>query len=140
MGCQEIIAGTTGRDKAMGVVEFVMQDGPVTLCRATQDAAGNHKVALIQGAVESNQASTFGAYGWVRIPGIQNFYKNVLLRHFPHHVAMTRAPWATSCGRRSATTWTSSSTRRTAPAGAGARNFRSRHERGRRNCRLPIFD
>lgn len=91
MGCQEIIAGTTGRDKAMGVVEFVMQDGPVTLCRATQDTAGNHKVALIQGAVESNKASTFGAYGWVRIPGIQEFYKNVLLRHFPHHVAMTRA-------------------------------------------------
>ena len=90
MACQEIIAGTTGRDNAMGVVEFVMQDGPVTLCRATQDAEGNHKAALIQGAVEPNEASTFGAYGWVRLPGMQKFYKDVLLRHFPHHVAMTR--------------------------------------------------
>ncbi|HOF18069.1 MAG TPA: fucose isomerase [Phycisphaerae bacterium] len=91
MACQEIIAGTTGRDKAMGVVEFVMQDGPVTLCRATQDNAGRHKVALMQGVVEPNKARTFGGYGWVRLPGIQDFYRTVLLRHFPHHVAMNRS-------------------------------------------------
>jgi L-fucose isomerase-like protein len=90
MGCHEIIAGATGREKAMGVAEFVMADGPVTLCRATQDSEGNHKVALAQGAVETNAAETFGAYGWVRLPGIQRLYKNVLLRHFPHHVGMTR--------------------------------------------------
>ena len=90
MGCQEIIAGTTGRDRAMGVVEFVMKDGPVTLCRATQDNDGRFKVALAEGCVEPNEAETFGSYGWVRIPGIGGFYKNVLLRHFPHHVAMNR--------------------------------------------------
>ena len=91
MGCQEIIAGTTGRDSAMGVVEFVMKDGPVTLCRATQDGAGSFKAVLAQGAVEPNKAATFGAYGWVRIPQIAALYKNVLLRHFPHHVAMSRS-------------------------------------------------
>jgi L-fucose isomerase-like protein len=91
MGCQEIIAGTTGRENAMGVVEFVMQDGPVTLCRATQDNEGYPKVMLAEGVVEPNEASTFGSYGWVRIPGIQQLYKDVLLRHFPHHVAMNRA-------------------------------------------------
>jgi len=90
MGCHGIIAGTTGSDKAMGVVAFVMQDGPVTLCRATQDAAGNHQAAILQGAVEPSAAETFGAYGWVRLPGIQDFYRTVLLRHFPHHVGMTR--------------------------------------------------
>jgi L-fucose isomerase-like protein len=90
MGCQEIIAATVGRENAMGLVEFVMKDGPVTLCRATQDNAGAFKVMLAQGAVEPNQAKTFGAYGWVRIPGLQKLYKDVLLRHFPHHVAMTR--------------------------------------------------
>ncbi|HPD15282.1 MAG TPA: L-fucose/L-arabinose isomerase family protein [Planctomycetota bacterium] len=91
MACHEIIAGTVGRDKAMGVVEFVMQDGPVTLCRATQDNAGAFKVALAQGVVEPNAAVTFGAYGWVRIPNFQRFYRNVLVRHFPHHVGMNRA-------------------------------------------------
>ncbi|MFC1806067.1 L-fucose/L-arabinose isomerase family protein [Planctomycetota bacterium] len=91
MACHEIIAGTVGRENAMGVVEFVMQDGPVTLCRATQDNEGRLKAALIQGVVEANEATTFGAYGWVRLPDFQRFYKNVLLRHFPHHVGMNRA-------------------------------------------------
>jgi L-fucose isomerase-like protein len=91
MGCQEIIAGTTGRENAMGVVEFVMKDGPVTLCRATQDNGGAFKVMLAQGAVEPNKAKTFGSYGWVRLPGIGRLYKDVLLRHFPHHVAMNRS-------------------------------------------------
>jgi L-fucose isomerase-like protein len=91
MGCQEIIAGETGRENAMGVVEFVMQDGPVTLCRATQDNEGYPKVALAEGVVEPNKATTFGSYGWVRLPGIDRLYRDVLLRHFPHHVAMNRS-------------------------------------------------
>ncbi len=91
MGCQEIIAGTTGRDNAMGVVEFVMKDGPVTLCRATQDNEGAFKVVLAEGVAEPNRAKTFGSYGWVRIPGIGELYRKVLLRHFPHHVAMNRS-------------------------------------------------
>ncbi len=91
MGCHEIIAEAVGRQNAMGVAEFVMKDGPVTLCRATQDNEGHFKAALAQGVVEPNVATTFGAYGWVRIPGLQRLYKNILLRHFPHHVAMNRA-------------------------------------------------
>ena len=90
MGCQEIIAGTTGRDNAMGVVEFVMENGPVTLCRLTQDGEGRHLAVLAEGAVETTNARTFGSYGWVRIPGIQRLYKDVLLRRFPHHVGLTR--------------------------------------------------
>jgi len=91
MGCHGILAATVGEANAWGVVEFVMQDGPVTLCRATQDNEGYPKVMLTQGAVEPNPAKTFGSYGWVRIPEIQLLYRNVLLRHFPHHVAMTRS-------------------------------------------------
>ena len=91
MGGHEIVAGAVGREKAMGVVELVMKDGPVTLCRATQDNDGFFKVAIAEGKVEANKAKTFGAYGWVRIPGLQRLYKNVLLRHFPHHVAINRS-------------------------------------------------
>ncbi|MBS3733496.1 MAG: L-fucose/L-arabinose isomerase family protein [Phycisphaerae bacterium] len=98
MGCQEIVAGAAGRENCMGVVEFVMQDGPVTLCRATQDNAGRFKVALAEGVVEPNDAKTFGSYGWVRIPGIQQLYRRVLLRHFPHHVAMNRPATANGVG------------------------------------------
>lgn len=91
LGYHGIIAGDVGPENAMGVVEFVMKDGPVTLCRATQDNCGEFKAALAQGAVEPNKAKTFGAYGWVRVPDMQRFYKYVLLRHFPHHVAMNRS-------------------------------------------------
>jgi len=91
IGCQEIISATTGRDRAMGVVEFVMRDGPVTLCRVTQDSTGAGKAMIAQGQVEPNPAKTFGSYGWVRLPGIAKLYKDVLLRHFPHHVAMNRS-------------------------------------------------
>jgi len=91
MGCHGILAATVGPENAMGVTEFVMKDGPVTLCRATQDNDGRFKVALAEGAVEASKAKTFGAYGWVRIPGLARLYKDVLLRHFPHHVAMNRS-------------------------------------------------
>ena len=90
MGSHEILGASIGRESTVGVSEFVMQDGPVTLCRATQDNDGSPKAMLAQGAVEPNKAETFGAYGWVRIPGLQKLYRSVLLRHFPHHVAMTR--------------------------------------------------
>ena len=91
MGSHGMLSGDVGRENAMGVVEFVMKDGPVTLCRATQDDAGRFKAAIAQGAVETNTARTFGAYGWVRLPGIGRLYRDVLLRHFPHHVAMNRS-------------------------------------------------
>lgn len=90
MGVQEIISATTGRENAMGVVEFVMKEGPLTLCRVTQGAEG-WKVFIGQGQIEDNPATTFGAYGWCRIPGLQQIYRRILLRHFPHHVGITRA-------------------------------------------------
>ena len=90
MGVQEIIAGATGRENAYGVVEFEAAAGPITLCRVTQDPAGPWKALVCEGAVEVNRAKTFGAYGWCRIPGLMRLYRDVLLRHFPHHVALTR--------------------------------------------------
>lgn len=89
---QEIMVSSGGakREDAEGVVEFVARPSPVTLCRVTQDADGEWKAALAQGAIEDNPAETFGAYGWCRIPGLQRLYRDVLLRHFPHHVGMTQ--------------------------------------------------
>lgn len=77
--------------KAFGRVEFVMRDGPVTLSQIVQDNQGNFKAVIAEGTVESNPVETFGAYGWVRIPGFQGFCKNVLLRHFNHHMAISRS-------------------------------------------------
>jgi len=90
LGVQEIIAETVGRDNTWGLYEFEVAEGPVTLFRATQDPDGGWKSVVVPAAIEKTKAKTFGAYGWARIMGLQKLYRDVLVRHFPHHVAMTR--------------------------------------------------
>lgn len=92
LGLQEIIAssGAAKYEDSEGTVEFLAKPSPLTLCRVTQDADGHWKAMLAQGQIEDNPAETFGAYGWCRIPQLQRLYRDVLLRHFPHHVAITQ--------------------------------------------------
>lgn len=92
LGVQEIIAssGAARYEDAEGTVEFVARNGPVTLCRITQETGEGFKAVIAQGAIEENPAVTFGSYGWCRLPGLQRLYRDVLLRHFPHHVAITQ--------------------------------------------------
>jgi L-fucose isomerase-like protein len=93
IGVQEIIAssGAAKYEDSEGTVEFVAKASPLTLCRVTQDADGSWKAMLAEGKIEDNAAATFGAYGWCRIANLQRLYRDVLLRHFPHHVAITQA-------------------------------------------------
>lgn len=93
LGVQEIIAssGAARYEDSEGTVEFVIKPSPLTLCRVTQDADGAWKAVFAEGRIEDNPAETFGAYGWCRIPNLQRLYRDVLLRHFPHHVAITQS-------------------------------------------------
>jgi L-fucose isomerase-like protein len=89
----QIIAssGIAKPEDSQGVVEFCAKESPLTLCRVTQDPEGAWKSVIAQGQIEDNPAETFGSYGWCRIPDLQHLYRDVLLRHFPHHVAITQA-------------------------------------------------
>ncbi|HPP51422.1 MAG TPA: hypothetical protein PK777_00620 [Thermoguttaceae bacterium] len=91
-GRHEIMVSSGGapEELAQGTIEFVAKPGPVTLCRVNLEAEGPFQAVLAEGQIEDNPAQTFGAYGWCRIPGLQRLYRDVLLRHFPHHVAMTQ--------------------------------------------------
>ncbi len=93
LGIQNIMVACGGapEEKAHGTVQLVADPSPLTLCRVTQDADGAWKAALAQGAIEPNKAETFGGYGWCRIKNLQRLYRDVLLQHFPHHVAITQA-------------------------------------------------
>lgn len=92
MAPQGIMSKHIGAEKSTGVLELAVKEGPATLCRVTQGTPGEGwKVFLAQGQFEDNPASTFGAYGWCRLPNLGHIYRDILLRHFPHHVAVTRA-------------------------------------------------
>ncbi len=92
LGVQEIIAssGAAKYEDSEGTIEFVAKENPLTLTRMTQSAEGELQAVVAQGRIEDNAAETFGAYGWCRIPDLQRLYRDVLLRHFPHHVAITQ--------------------------------------------------
>ena len=93
LGVQEIIAssGAAKYDDSQATVEFVAKPSPLTLFRVTQDPDCGWHAAIAEGRFEDNPAVTFGGYGWCRIPNLQRFYREVLLRQFPHHVAITGA-------------------------------------------------
>jgi L-fucose isomerase-like protein len=84
-------SGSVEAKDADGIVNFVVRESPLTLLRITQSAEGSWKAALAEGRIEDNAAQTEGSYGWCRIAHLQSFYRDVLLRHFPHHVAITQA-------------------------------------------------
>lgn len=83
-------SGAVPAEKAGGIVEVLLAEMPVTLARVTHDAGGNWQVLVAQGRIENNAAATGGSYGWCRIENLPGLYRDVLLRHFPHHVALTR--------------------------------------------------
>lgn len=83
-------SGAVPAEKAGGIVEILLAEMPVTLARVTHDASGNWKVLVAHGQIENNAAATSGSYGWCRIENLSGLYRDVLLRHFPHHVALTR--------------------------------------------------
>lgn len=91
-GLQKILAESGGAkyENSLGTIEFVAKPSPLTLFRATQDADSGWHAMIAEGAIEDNPATTFGAYGWCRIPNLQRLYRDVLLRQFPHHVAITQ--------------------------------------------------
>lgn len=92
LGVQEIIAssGAAKYEDSEGTVEFVARESDLTLVRVTQDPEVGLKAVVAEGRIEDNPAVTFGAYGWCRLPHLQRLYRDVLLRHFPHHVALTQ--------------------------------------------------
>lgn len=92
LGVQEIIAssGAAKYEDSEGTIEFVAKPNPLTLCRMTQDPSGEMKAVIAEGRIEDNPAVTFGCYGWCRLPNLQRLYRDVLLKHFPHHVAITQ--------------------------------------------------
>lgn len=92
------IAGVVAPEDAQGVVEMELRPGAVTLFRIAPDPHSpvGWQALVAQGNIENRpENSTRGSGGWCRIPGLLSLYRDTLLRHFPHHVAL--APG--NCGK-----------------------------------------
>ncbi len=88
MDYQEIIAGTVGKDNTYGTIVGRMKTGAFTYCRvSTDDVFGEIQAYVGQGELTNDVLNTFGGFGVVKIPNMQQLLKFICGNGFEHHVA-----------------------------------------------------
>ncbi|MBN1450860.1 MAG: L-fucose/L-arabinose isomerase family protein [Anaerolineales bacterium] len=89
MDYQAIIAGTVGKENTFGTVVGRVRAMPFTYCRASTDEfKGNVQIYLGEGRLTNDPLKTFGGYGVVEIPNLQNLLAYICENGFEHHVAI----------------------------------------------------
>lgn len=92
MDYQEIIAGTVGKENTFGTIVGPVAPGPFTFCRvSTDDFNGRMRSYVGQGQFIRERLQTFGGYGVVEIPRLQELLRFICSNGYEHHVAATRA-------------------------------------------------
>ncbi|MGE4285912.1 MAG: L-fucose/L-arabinose isomerase family protein [Phycisphaerae bacterium] len=89
MSYQAIIAGSVGKENACGTIVGRVAPNPVTFLRtSTDDFNGNVKCYLGEGKFTDDPLETFGGYGVMEIPDMQELMRYLCERGFEHHVAV----------------------------------------------------
>lgn len=89
MDYQAIIAGTVGKENAYGAVVGRVKAQPFTYCRvSTDDFNGRITAYLGEGELTDDLLKTFGGYGVVKIPGLQELLAYICENGFEHHTAL----------------------------------------------------
>jgi L-fucose isomerase-like protein len=89
MDYQAIIAGTVGKDNTYGTVVGRLRTGPITYCRVTtDDERGIVAAYLGEGELTDDPLDTFGGYGVVKIPNLQELLAFICNNGFEHHTAV----------------------------------------------------
>ena len=97
MNFQEIIAGSVGKENTFGTVVGKLKSGPITFCRAsTDDLAGRMRAYVGEGATTDDRPQSFGGYGVVKIPRLQQLMQYVCKNGYEHHVAVNRSQVASA--------------------------------------------
>jgi L-fucose isomerase-like protein len=92
MDFQEIIAGSVGKANTFGTVVGTLKAGPMTFCRvSTDDLHGRMRAYVGEGEITSDKLKSFGGYGVVRIPQLQQLLQHVCNNGYEHHVAVNRS-------------------------------------------------
>ena len=90
MTVHPIISDLKGEDVSFGAIQGRIKPKACTLLRIeTDDLYGEIKAILAEGTYTKDQLDTFGGYGVVQIPNLQNLLKSICLGGYAHHVAVT---------------------------------------------------
>ncbi|MDD5064891.1 MAG: L-fucose/L-arabinose isomerase family protein [Phycisphaerae bacterium] len=89
MDYQEIIAGTVGKENTYGTVVGRIAPNEATFCRTTtDDTSGVISAYTGEGQFTNDKLDTFGGFGVMRIPNLQNLLRYICRMGFEHHVAV----------------------------------------------------
>jgi L-fucose isomerase-like protein len=88
MTIHPIISDQKGGEVSFGAIQGRIKSEPCTLLRIeTDDLSGEIKGIIAEGNYTEDQLETFGGFGVIEIPELQNLLKKVCKGGFAHHVA-----------------------------------------------------
>ncbi|MFX1504233.1 MAG: L-fucose/L-arabinose isomerase family protein [Promethearchaeota archaeon] len=88
MTIHPIISDQKGADVTFGAIQGRIQTKPCTLLRIeTDDLIGEIKALVVEGTYTDDPLDTFGGYGVIEIPNLQEILKIVCKEGFAHHIA-----------------------------------------------------
>lgn len=88
MTIHPIISDQKGAELSFGAIQGRIKTEPCTLLRVeTDDLFGEIKALVIEGSYTDDQLDTFGGYGVIEIPNLQDVLKKICKEGFAHHVA-----------------------------------------------------
>jgi L-fucose isomerase-like protein len=91
MESNAILGNTFGRDNAFGTVVGRVKAAPFTYLRlSTDDTEGRICAYVGEGEFTHDALDTFGGYGVVRVPRLQELLSYICTHGFEHHVALVQ--------------------------------------------------
>ncbi len=89
MDYQAIIAGTVGKENTYGTITGRMKPAKATFCRvSTDDLNGRIRAYVGEGEILNETLETFGGYGVMAVPRMQELLRYICENGFGHHVAI----------------------------------------------------
>jgi len=89
MDYQEIIAGAVGKDNTYGTIVGRIAPNKISFCRTTtDDPSGIISAYVGQGEFTNDKLETFGGYGVMKVPNLQDLLQYICRMGFEHHVAV----------------------------------------------------
>jgi L-fucose isomerase-like protein len=91
MDYQAIIAGTVGKENTYGTINGRVRENPFTFLRiSTDEFAGKITSYVGEGVFTNDPMTTFGGYGVVKVPHLQDLLAYICENGFEHHVSINQ--------------------------------------------------